>query len=129
MNRPIEFRAWHIPTKRIFDVFSWCKDCVFEDSNDGVGTSPTLPAEMEDCVLMQFTGLYDINGKEIYEGDYISFRRKLIYTVVFIKGAFYLTHKNGTKEIDGSDYVWGLLSDAFGSNFVVEIIGNIYEKI
>lgn len=69
MKREIKFRAFHIPTKRTFDVFSWCNDCVFEDSEDGVGTSPTLPAEMKDCILMQFIGLKDINGKEIYEGD------------------------------------------------------------
>ena len=69
MKREIKFRAYHIPTKRMFDVFSWCKDCVFEDSEDGIGTSPTLPAEMKDCELMQFTGLKDIHGKKIFEGD------------------------------------------------------------
>ena len=69
--REIKFRAWHLPTKKIFEVYSLCEEAVFENSMDGVHTSPTLPAERKDCVLMQFTGLKDKNGVDIYEGDVI----------------------------------------------------------
>ena len=110
MKREIKFRAYHIPTKRMFDVFSWCKDCVFEDSEDGIGTSPTLPAEMKDCELMQFTGLKDIHGKKIFEGDILKtkFGNKIWFS-------------------DLIDYhLWNIQnSNAFSQ---IEIIGNIYEN-
>lgn len=122
MKREIEFRAFHIPTQRTFDVFSWCKDCVFEDSEDGVGTSPTLPAEMKDCILMQFIGLYDINGKKIFEGDTVKWGHLEgagsefwhRYAVVEINPdiqfriVYYIHSKTGErKETDGYVYEYG----------------------
>ena len=117
MKREIKFRAYHIPTKKMFDVFSWCKDCVFEDSMDGVGTSPTLPAEMKDCVLMQFTGLKDCNDKDIYEGDILENAEGIKGTVDFLNGSFCSVTSN----------LYYFLNNGYLKN--KKIIGNIYEKI
>lgn len=66
MNDRFKFRAWHKPTKRLFEVWSFTPEYVFEnDEVNGVG-SPTNPARMEDCVLEQCTGLKDKHGKLIY---------------------------------------------------------------
>lgn len=76
---------------------------------------------MEDIELMQFTGLYDKNKKEIYEGDIVrSGYFKRTETVEFINGAFMV------KADTGSNYT--LLSWWCERGTGVQILGNIYLK-
>jgi uncharacterized phage protein (TIGR01671 family) len=75
----------------------------------------------DDFVYMQYTGLKDKNGKEIYSGDIVQLEDY---------EGFYISKvgKIGEVEIRYQDYDMNLISWAIGDNiFSVEVIGNIYE--
>ncbi len=71
-----------------------------------------------DLELMQFTELYDKNGKEIYEGDIVDdSETELIYVIEFICGEFV-----GINEECGIGRIMNSLSEDG------EVIGNIHDN-
>lgn len=71
--------------------------------------------------LMQYTNCYDINGKEIFEGDIVETTRALnhiVGVVTMIKGCWYIQ--------DGKDSYYRLIP-RFGTA-ENKVIGNIYEN-
>lgn len=103
--RDIKFRAWDKKFKKMVGL-KGVQD-FFSIRSDG------LPSN-DNYELMQYTGLKDKNGKEIYEGDIVKdkYGLKIVY---FSKGAFYLQ--------DHDVLYW--LHDY---NFYIEVIGTIYEN-
>lgn len=102
MKRVIKFRAYT------------------EISNEVLGMKYDVPHNYNDTV-MQFTGLLDRNGKEIYEGDIVKYRTypNEIVDIKFEKGAFTAGEHNGSSTATRPKLIVGRL---------VEIIGNKFEN-
>lgn len=75
--REIKFRVWDTENKEMLRV----QELDFEDTFYGGRLSIRTEQyndyfDIEDMILMQYTGLHDKNGKEIYERRYITNRHR-----------------------------------------------------
>ena len=110
--REIKFRAWnkekkfmHIPN---IDTFISLSGSQVQSANCSINNR-------KDIILMQFTGLKDKNGKEIYEGDIVQ-DEDLLCKVEFRNGCFVPIDYKTNRCFDDWD------------DCDFEIIGNIYEN-
>ena len=115
--REIKFRAWHPALKKMF------YDCRV-GSEDWLDRSTHFGGDHD--TLMQYTGLKDKNGVEIYEGDILApmsndYQPKYEgnWVVIFTEGAFFGESSN--------EYVETWLP-YWKPDDEIEVIGNIYEN-
>lgn len=137
MNRIVKYRAWDKKNKEMLYTYNdWEDDSkkvtfnriyaptfgshILEISYSEDLTLYDISIEViESCVAMQFTGLYDKNGKEIYESDIVKYG-KWSCIVKYKNGSFILECINFDNEGDFFYF-------ADMSNNLLEIIGNIFE--
>jgi len=107
--REIKFRAWD-GNEMLSDWLVLTKETTGE-----VSTSRLSKRGIE---IMQYTGLKDRNGKEIYEGDIVKSESYFTSVVEFEDGSFMLKSTAQTSDLAK----WKV------SHFELEVIGNIYEN-
>ena len=129
--RDIKFRAWDKQTKRLFQVQTLqfygtnnTVDACWTNGVDFDGESTLGEPELNNLhnlELMQYTGLKDKKGVEIYEGDVLFHplqgRRKVYYPYSERVASY------GLRDIDS-----GFGSTLQDSHAVWEVIGNVYEN-
>ena len=76
-------------------------------------------------IVGQFSGLYDCNKKEIYEGDILKWSNGRMYVVKFWAGMFYASVEECNDGIFGGFPLHALTEHEEGK---CEIVGNIYDN-
>lgn len=119
MNRKLKFRAWDNVAFQMYFVGEE-DDVVFTLDDNGIVATDITQGEEEFQTLhhlqyMQFTGLYDRNGKPIYEGD-----------IVTIQGASKIHTRK--IEFEKGTFHFGYVPDGMCEYSEMEVIGNICEN-
>lgn len=128
--REILFRAYDTYTKTMLPVVDAIKFTKSESINiirDGAyGVAVTIPYQPH-IELMQYTGLKDKNGKEIYEGDIVQ-DSDCVYEVLFEYGCFDAKVIKVLKNVGTQKGMTYQLSFIISDNDNIKVIGNIYEN-
>lgn len=137
MTREIKFRAFDLKFRKIYPVkfIEFIMGLVSYILENGEMIH-FIPID-KDCILMQFTGLLDKNGKEIYEGDIVKTKFWNKDKGIFIENefigvieywgesyaSFHILDKNG----GGIPLEWAC-HKSDGWHIYGEIVSNIYEN-
>lgn len=138
--REIKFRAWHKDQELMLTVecIDWVSKTCESDKigyvsfKEGIAgysenfggyerTEEEYSCDLDEVILMQYTGLLDKNHNPIFEGDILKWTNERDWVVYFIENecGFYAIQNHGSHENSIK------LGDQFNS---FTVIGNIYEN-
>lgn len=112
--KELKFRAWDFLEKTMIDISHWTINMLNENR----------------APIMQFTGLKDKNGKEIYEGDIIvnkTNKTGASYRVIFESGGFTFEANNDFSGV-GKRCNRRFWPADFARPENWEVIGNLYQN-
>ena len=118
--REIRFRAWD---KTLNKIHSWST----------IENHFTLEELLDDNFFeaMQYTGLKDKYGTEIYDGDYIRYSMRTINGSIYTHVCRVFQHESGTWRIEGyheDNHSYETKGTVYAAHLICEVIGNIYEN-
>lgn len=130
MEREIKFRAWD-DGKMIYEKDIW--HLSLED-NAVYRLAKFFCNVRNDCKIMQFTGLSDKNGVDIYEGDIVSYGNRMYEVVTNFNGYYLQRYKLWNGKFKPSfQYGMSLITKPAKNRFggiveSAEVIGNKYQN-
>ncbi|QSF42682.1 YopX family protein [Paenibacillus tianjinensis] len=121
MSREIKFRAWLKNEKRMLDkvALTWPgSEMIIQwyDSLEDYYAGALSDCSERDAEVMQYTGLNDRNGQEIYEGDIVKHAVGWFGKVQYFEGTF---------EIEARHQSWPINCTRSGK---IEVVGNICDN-
>lgn len=130
MNREIKFRAWDKKNKAMRDIWSITWDFTPVTPKMILACNPVINTQYAldegEFEIMQFTGLKDKNGNEIYEGDIVRMFTHFNHLVDFNEGAFGYWYNSVVEYFisfqSNKNFEW-----KNNQSDELEIIGNIYQ--
>ena len=118
-----KFRVWMKSLKWMCDVTNISFDSKFVDICQQGDTEryTEMSVEFDEITLMQSTGLFDRNGKEIFEGDIVKMSKD-----VYSEPTYYevVRHRGGAYRLESKQHgceLWLRHTDC-------EVVGNVYEN-
>jgi len=123
--REIKFRAWLKEDKKMVNVETMDftdKSIQYLKRSEIINAYILRRESFDDVELMQYTGVKDKNGKEIYENDLISCNKYKNIVVFFENGCFKIKYPKS----DTTNTICTL--DTFLEKYKCKISGNIYEN-
>ena len=123
-----KFRAWLKNDKEMIEVD---EIHFYNGKLDFIGDAITFMRKANEIELMQSTGLFDRNGREIFEGDIVKryrspfFKAKWEYQIetVIKEEASLLLGRDSGKNFGTIPF-----NSPFAKSILLEVVGNIYEN-